>query len=161
LDTDSKKTNSVSKKMGRPSLYQPEYCQMLIDHMDEGLSFESFAGVIDVCTDTLYKWSDEDCEQFHEDFFEAKKCAFAKNLLWWEREGIRGLWSSREGSFNSSNYIFQMKNRHKWRDKQPDEEIKTIMQPFIIEAPIAGKRFEIKTDLKEKSNGTREETART
>ena len=113
--------------------------------MSSGLSFESFAAVIDVDSDTLYKWSQEDGEQFKAGFFEAKRIAFSKNLLWWEKEGIDGLWNTKKGSFNSSNFIFQMKNRHKWRDKQPDEEVRTVVQPLIIESPIAGKSFEIKT----------------
>jgi hypothetical protein len=28
----------MSKKMGRPSDYKPEYCEMLIEHMSKGLS---------------------------------------------------------------------------------------------------------------------------
>lgn len=147
MDKKSKKTTSSlePKKIGRPTLYQPKFCEMLIKHMSSGLSFESFAAVIDVDSDTLYKWSQEDGEQFKAGFFEAKRIAFSKNLLWWEKEGIDGLWNTKKGSFNSSNFIFQMKNRHKWRDKQPDEEVRTVVQPLIIESPIAGKSFEIKT----------------
>ena len=36
--TADKERNPV----GRPTKYKPEYCEMLIEHMSEGLSFESF-----------------------------------------------------------------------------------------------------------------------
>ena len=32
------------KKVGRPTDYKKEYCELLIEHMAAGFSFESFAG---------------------------------------------------------------------------------------------------------------------
>jgi transposase len=107
---------AVKSKTGRPSKYEPQYCQALIKHMTEGLSFESFAAVIKVNQDTLHEWV-----KVHLEFSEAKKEAFSQNLLFWEKVGIEGLWGSKESSFNATVWIFSMKNRHKWRDKQPDE----------------------------------------
>jgi hypothetical protein len=117
-----------NSKGGAPTLFRGEYCQMLIDHMAKGYSYESFAAVIDVDRSTLYAW-----ESIHEGFSDAKKKAFEKNLLFWEKQGIDGLYSeteydkntgkpSRSKSINSSIWNINMKNRHKWRDKQPDEE---------------------------------------
>ena len=103
-------------KPGQPTKYKQEYCQKLIEHMRNGLSFESFAAVIKVNQDTLYEWA-----KVHPEFSEAKKEAFAENLLFWEREGIAGLHGDKENTFKATVWIFNMKNRHKWRDKQPDE----------------------------------------
>lgn len=113
----------LKRKEGRPTLYRPEYCDRLILHCKKGLSYEAFAGVVDVCVDTLYEW-----EKVHPKFSEAKKKAFAQSRLWWEQQGIDGLYSvtTRDGeggsstvSMNSTLWIFQMKNRFpkEWRDR--------------------------------------------
>ena len=110
---------------GRPTKYKQEYCQMLIDHMSTGLSFESFAAVIKVNRDSLYEW-----EKVHPDFSDAKKIGLDNCLLFWEKLGINNIINTSESlgqgmssskSLNASVYIFNMKNRFKWRDKQPDE----------------------------------------
>ena len=116
---------------GRPTKYKAEYCQMLVDHMETGLSFESFAGTIDVCRETLYIWEKE-----YPDFFNAKKRGFAKCQLWWEKKGAEGLWGSKEGTFNTGVWVFSMKNRFKWTDKVEvsggDENTKPVMLSYKL-----------------------------
>lgn len=56
---------------GRPSLYKPEYCQALIDHMKQGNPFETFATVCNCGRRTLYQWEKE-----YPDFSQAKEKAF-------------------------------------------------------------------------------------
>jgi len=98
---------------GRPTLYDPKFCQMLIDHMAGGLSFESFAGVIGTCRDTLYNWAKE-----YSEFFDAKKQGFAKNRLYWEKAGNAGMYmGGKENPFNATVWIFNMKNRFGWADR--------------------------------------------
>lgn len=105
---------------GRPEKYRPEYCDMVIEHMEKGFSFESFAGVVDTCVDTLYEWGKR-----YPEFFEAKKKAFAKCRIFWEAKGVEGLFSetvvdgriSKSKSMNSAIWIFNMKNRFRWTDK--------------------------------------------
>lgn len=117
---------------GQPTKYEPKHCDMLIEHMAMGKSFESFSAVINVCTDTLYSWSNEKHASFVLEFSEAKKLAFAKNLDFWEGAGIEGLWDqtlydeqtgkpSIRKSLNSTVWIFNMKNRHRWKDRQEIE----------------------------------------
>jgi hypothetical protein len=112
---------------GAPSKYKPEYEQMLIDHMAKGFSFVSFQAIAGVCEDTLHDWVKK-----HPGWKEAKDKAFAECLLFWEKAGIDGLYDITEydeksgkpiskKSLNSTVWIFNMKNRHKWRDKQKDE----------------------------------------
>ena len=122
-------TKEVSISNGRPTKYKPEYCQMLIEHMAQGLSFETFAAVIKVNQDTLHEWV-----KVHPSFSEAKKVAFNNCLLFWEKLGIdhiintsdsesqgEGMGYSKSRSLNSAVWVFNMKNRFKWRDKQPEE----------------------------------------
>ena len=101
---------------------------MLIEHMAQGLSFESFAAVIKVNRDTLYEW-----EKIYPEFSDTKKEALEQCLLFWEKLGIDNIikkkdseWQgdsgwSKDRSLDATAWIFNMKNRFKWRDKQPDE----------------------------------------
>ncbi len=111
--------------MGRITKYKKEYCDQIIKHMEEGLSLESFAGVVGICRATLYEWF-----KVHEEFSEAKEIGLMKSLLWWDKHGPNGLYSksfrdsegnSESISINSTMWTFNMKNRFGWRDKQVDE----------------------------------------
>lgn len=95
--------------------YKPEFCQALIEHMKSGLSFETFAAIAKVHRDTLYQWVKE-----YPEFKEAKDEAFLQNQLFFEKLGIDGAKGKVPG-FNVTAWIFNMKNRHGWRDKQKDE----------------------------------------
>ncbi len=100
---------------GRPTDYKPEYCQMLIDHMAEGFSFESFAAVIKVTRSTLYEWVSA-----QPDFSDAKQRGFEASRLTWEQIG-RDI--AKKGEGNATAFIFNMKNRFRedWNDKQTIE----------------------------------------
>lgn len=100
---------------GMPSKYKPEFCDLLIKHMADGLSFESFAAVVKVNRTTLWDWV-----KAHEDFREAKAEGLDENLLFYEKIGRAGMMGKLPG-FNITAWIFNMKNRHGWRDKQKDE----------------------------------------
>lgn len=73
----------AAPKLGRPSRYDPAYGAQLTAHMASGLSFESFAGKIGVCIDTLYEWAKR-----HRAFSEAKGKGTAASILWWEHVGM-------------------------------------------------------------------------
>jgi hypothetical protein len=106
---------------GRPTLYRPEYCDLLVQHLADGLSFESFGGLVDVSKQTLYDWAVAQPK-----FLEAKSRGESKSRLYWEKVGRDGLYNETikdaEGStvvrsINSTIWIFNMKNRFGWRDK--------------------------------------------
>lgn len=107
---------------GRPTAYSEEYCQKLIDHMAQGLSFDSFAGTIGVTRETMYNWAKK-----HTNFFHAKKKGQAYCLLFWEKLGLAGIMGQgfkdpQTGKrnplkFGQAVYIFNMKNRFGWRDR--------------------------------------------
>jgi hypothetical protein len=98
---------------GHPTHYKPEYCDMLVDHMNDGLSFESFAGVVGTCKQTLYNWAEA-----NPDFLDAKKQGFEKSRLFWEKTGTKLATGQLDG--NATMAIFNLKNRFpkEWRDKQ-------------------------------------------
>lgn len=113
------------RKVGRPTKFKPEYCELLIEHMAKGLSFEAFAGRIGVSRRVLFDW-----EKAHQDFLHAKEIGIEKARIFWEELGIKHILNESESvpnvgsssrSLNASVWIFNMKNRFQWRDKQPGE----------------------------------------
>lgn len=101
--------------LGRPSKYDPAYCDMLQAHFADGYSFESFGGVIGVSKQTLYNW----CDQYPE-FLDAKKTYETASQLEWEKR-LRSLATTGEG--NATAIIFGLKNRasDSWRDVKATE----------------------------------------
>lgn len=106
-------TRGIPMPVGRPTKYKPEYCEMLIEHMASGLSYDTFPAVANCSLAVLYDW-----EKRHPEFLEAKKEAFNRNRLFWEKVGIEGMFmGGKDNPFNATVWIFNMKNRFSWRDK--------------------------------------------
>ena len=106
--------------------YEDAYTQLVEDHLAHGLSFDSFAGVIGVNQDTLFNWLKK-----YPAFRDARDVGFQKGLLFWERMGLAGATGKLKG-FNTGAWIFNMKNRFRWRDRHelkalgPDEDFEDI-----------------------------------
>lgn len=100
---------------GRPTKYKEEYCQMLVDHMNGGLSFESFAGLIGTSRSIIYDWI-----KAHPEFLDAKRIGEDRCRIFWEKIGLAGTLGKIPG-FNATTFIFNMKNRFRWRDRLEDE----------------------------------------
>lgn len=109
----SKKGN----KVGRPSKYKPEYCEAIVEHMQDGASITSFAASIGVCRDTITEWG-----KAHPDFFVSVKAGKAACARWWE-ERLRDI--AREGGATgqATAAIFGLKNMapDDFREKQEHE----------------------------------------
>lgn len=104
---------------------------MLIEHMSKGYSYETFGASVDVSRSVVYDW-----EKVHPAFLDAKRVAFDKCQLWWEQQGQTGLFEEKEGpKLNASIWIFNMKNRFQWKDRQ--ESTQTIDQTVRHENPAA------------------------
>ena len=69
----------MSKPVGRPSKYKPEYCERVIELGKLGKSIEQIACELDVGTKTLYNWQDENPEFLH-----ALGLAKEFEQNWWE-----------------------------------------------------------------------------
>ena len=98
---------------GRPSKYDPKYCDLIIEHMSQGASATSFAASIDVCRATITEWADK-----HPEFLAAVKRGKSKCAAWWEAQGRLGAMG--EAKVNPTLVIFGLKNMaaDDWRDKQ-------------------------------------------
>lgn len=114
---------------GRPSKYDPMYCDAVVEHMRDGASLTSFAAEIDVARSTINVWMDE-----HPEFSEAVTRAKAKCAAWWERVG-RNLAATGEG--NATMCVFGLKNMSAddWREKQEVDHTNSdgSLKPTIIE----------------------------
>ena len=67
------------RPVGRPSLYDPKYCEEVIALGKIGKSVEAIGAILGVGTKTLYNWRDQ-----HEDFLHALDMAKEFELQWWE-----------------------------------------------------------------------------
>lgn len=109
---------------GRPTDYKPEYCEMLVEHMKGGLSFEAFGAKVDCAEQTLYNWRDA-----HPEFMESYKKGLAYSLEHWEEMGHDMVLA---GQGNSAVWIFNMKNRFKWKDRHDvtseDKQLKGLVE---------------------------------
>ena len=145
------------EKRGRPTDYDPSFCNELILHMEQGLSFESFAGVVRCTKSTLYRWLNH-----NSDFSDAKHRGVQLCRLWWERLGIQGVQGFgpecvkkrkvvngveveveyAAAQFNVGAWIFNMKNRfpEEWRER-PDLPAKDDLLAELAASPEAQKKL--------------------
>lgn len=113
------------RPVGRPTKYKPEYCDLLIEHMTQGLSFQSFAGVVGCCIETLYEW-----ERSYPDFLDAKRLGLGRGRLFWEKVGIEAALGKITG-YNATTWVFNMKNRFDWTDKR---ELSGKLETSVVSA---------------------------
>lgn len=105
--------------------------------MSKGFPFECFAGEINVNPDTVYEWC-----KVHPEFSEAKKIGRAKSLKYMMnlgRSGMLRVVRDEEGVqrqvkfFDSTVWVFMMKNMHKWSDRSKDDPDEVDGLDFITE----------------------------
>ena len=114
--------------VGRPSKYDPAYCEALVEHMRDGASITSFAASIGVARETITGWMNE-----HEEFSLAVKQGKAVCSAWWEKVGRK---NAVEGGGNATLVIFGLKNMaaEDWRDKQELEHSGGVVFQTVYEA---------------------------
>jgi hypothetical protein len=93
---------------GRPSEYKPEYCELVIERMGEGLSLTAFAGSIKVDKQSVYRWMSE-----HSEFSHAVARGRSTRVLNLEQKLLRARYGAQ-----SSAAIFALRNADpsEWRD---------------------------------------------
>src|ERR1700689_2037013 len=68
---------------GRPTKYDPRYCEMLVEFGSQGYTLGAFAGLIGTCKQTVENWKVE-----HPEFLVAATRARASRLTKWEKIAI-------------------------------------------------------------------------
>lgn len=114
--------------MSRPTKYDEKYCEMLIEHMAEGYSFESFGGIIEVDETTLYEWAKN-----HEKFSLSKSIGTQKSMIWWEQMGRKGMMNEIP-FFNDRIWRLNMINRFrsKWSDGTKNENNDKVKTEIVV-----------------------------
>lgn len=117
---------------GRPSKYDPDFCDKIIELAKEGASKAEMALELDICYDTFAVWQKDIPE-----FSEAVKKAERLSQGWWEKKGRVATFGGCDG-FNATSFIFNMKNRFKedWRDKVEQEQsgeitVNRVVREFV------------------------------
>ena len=120
---------------GRPTLYRPEYCDLVIEKMAEGLSLTAFAGHIRVSLETVYAWM-----KTHKEFSEAVSRANPARVLALE---VKLLKATKGAQTTAA--IFGLRNAapHEWRDVKYQEHQHNIITERMSDDQlyaIAGQR---------------------
>jgi hypothetical protein len=122
----------LGRKPGRPSLYDPRYCDEVIVHMEQGYSLASFSDYILVNRDTIHEWT-----RVHPDFSDAVARGKAARLKFWEKLGIEVAQTGGNGS-QATMVIFGLKNMgsDEWRDKQEVTHSGQLSLTSLVEASM-------------------------
>lgn len=88
---------------GRPSEYDPAFCDRVVDLGQAGKSKAQIAAALGCSRQTLDNWAAQ-----HPEFLDAVSQAKDLAQAWWEDQGQSGLTAEK---FNATAFVFQMKNR--------------------------------------------------
>ena len=102
---------------GRPSKYDPSFCDTVLKAAEQGASKAEMALDLGIAYSTFDVWQNTIPE-----FSDAVKAAERISQGWWEKQGRLATFGACD-RYNATSYIFQMKNRFRedWRDKVENE----------------------------------------
>lgn len=95
---------------GFVSKFEESMIAQVYEHMALGNSIVQLCVKLKICPKTFYAWCNPQDKAFIPEFAEAVEYGRLLTQDWWERTGQQGL---HQKVFNSSTYIFMMKNRFK------------------------------------------------
>lgn len=107
------------RPVGRPSLYDPAFCERVIELGKLGKSVEAIGSILEVGTRTIYRWVEE-----HEEFRHALELAKEHELRWWEEMAQGYMLEHKDGEkLNSSIWSRSMAARFpkKYRESVKQE----------------------------------------
>lgn len=114
---------------GRPSLYRPEYCDLVKEDMAKGYSLGAFAGLVGVNRSTLNNWMTD-----HPEFLEAVKEGKAKRLRQGETAMLLGA-TTKGGVGNPTLIMFWLQNMG-WREEVNMRHSGSIGQYDLAKLPV-------------------------
>jgi transposase-like protein len=79
------------RPVGRPTLYDPAYCDKVVQLGRIGKSVEQIAAILDVSLRTMYSWRDA-----HEEFLHALDDAKTYEQAWWEEQAAAYMVENKE-----------------------------------------------------------------
>ena len=119
-------------KTGRPTKYNPEMLEIIIELMQEGASKVEVSAAIDVSFETMAQWCRPDGDYFNKEFSDTIKKGLRLSQAWWERQGRTQL---KDKDFSYTGWYMNMKNRFQWADKQEvvNHEPNTVKSNWSVE----------------------------
>jgi transposase len=109
----------AKRPVGRPSLYDPAYCDKVIELGRIGKSVEQIASILNVSLRTMYSWRDA-----HEEFLHALDDAKTYEQAWWEEQAAAYMVENKESDrLNSTLWSRSMAARFpkKYRESTKQE----------------------------------------
>lgn len=100
--------------MGRPTKYNPDFCEQIVGFGKEGMSKAEMANAFDVTRETLDEWG-----KAHPNFSDALHRAAQASLAWWEDKARSGI--EKGSAFNAALWAKSMSGRfpaEPYRDRQ-------------------------------------------
>lgn len=133
---------------GRPTDYKKEYCDVVIELMEEGASKAEVCLILKCDFQTFLNW-----QASHKEFFEAVKRGSDLSKGKWEQIGREAAFGNCEG-FNATSWIFNMKNRfknedlfkEKWSDRQEIDHSGKIGLTDLTDLELEKKLKELEND---------------
>jgi len=85
-------TDTTEKRpVGRPSLYDPAFCDKVVELGRIGKSVEQISAILNVSLRTMYSWRDA-----HEEFLHALDDAKTYEQAWWEEQAAAYMVENKE-----------------------------------------------------------------
>lgn len=107
--------------------------EVILKVMSRGGSLIEAAADCGVSRETIHNWKNPNSKFYIPKVAEAVSHGTVLSQKWWERNGRKGLWGGKE--FNSTAFVFQMKNRfrHDYADN-PRVEVEISASNPLIDA---------------------------
>lgn len=127
--------NEEKRPEGRPSKYDPSFCQKVIELGKIGASKIEMACELGICKATFSNYEAE-----YPEFLASVKLAVMHSQAFWEQKGRLATFGG-VPNFNAVAWIFNMKNRfsQSWKDNNKsegeDENIAEVLKTLIEKLP--------------------------
>jgi len=100
---------------------------MLVEHLAQGFSFESFAAIADCHIDTLYNW-----EKLFPEFSYAKKLGYPKSLYFDEKQLLNIIQGNIKGSLVGQIYKMKCRHRKYWNDEGDVAQLQKQVSKLVL-----------------------------
>ena len=105
------------RKRGRPTDYDPAFCERVIEYGREGMCRQEICAELDISFQTFSNWL-----KVHREFFDAATRAKELENAWWLKAGREGIFNRH---FNAQGWALQFRNRFpeqmRLRDPEPGD----------------------------------------
>jgi len=112
------------------SNYDPKMCEKILPFFAQGMDVPEVAKELGISKRSFYRYIEQN-EEFKEAYEEGK----ALSEAWWHAQGRKAV-SDPEHKINATIWIFAMKNKFGWRDKQDHEHSGPDGKPIQTESKI-------------------------